>query len=101
VILRISRGVNPQPPSALNSKVPRDLEAICLKCLEKEPGQRFATAHALADHLRCYLEDTPFPLPALPKKFFYRHPLWFLLGAVALVTVLFGSLNTLYNLHYF
>ena len=34
----------PVPPSQLQRKTPRDLETICLKCLQKEPGKRYATA---------------------------------------------------------
>jgi tetratricopeptide (TPR) repeat protein len=42
---------DPVPPSRMNGQVPRDLETICLKCLGKEPRQRYATAAALADDL--------------------------------------------------
>jgi serine/threonine protein kinase len=47
--------VNPEPPSRWRPKVPRELDAICLKCLEKEPDRRYSTASALAEDLERFL----------------------------------------------
>jgi len=50
---------DPVPPRLLNPSVPRDLEVICLKCLEKEPRRRYATAQTLAEDLQRFLADQP------------------------------------------
>jgi serine/threonine-protein kinase len=45
----------PVHPRSLNAKTPRDLETICLKCLDKSPSQRFSSAQELAEELERFL----------------------------------------------
>ncbi len=51
--------VDPVSPSRIQFRVPRDLETICMKCLQKEPRKRYATAKELADDLNRYLVGEP------------------------------------------
>lgn len=51
--------VDPVSPRTLNPAIPRDIETICLKCLEKSPARRYQTGQELADELQRFLEDRP------------------------------------------
>jgi serine/threonine protein kinase len=50
---------NPVPPRKVDSEIPRDLEAICLKALAKHPNDRYRSAASLARDLRAYLRGEP------------------------------------------
>ena len=82
----------PVPPSRLQPKVPRDLETVCLKCLQKEPHRRYATAEAMAEDLRHFQAGEPImarPAGSLERavKWVRRRPA----AALALAGVIAGS----------
>ena len=57
--LDLVKNSEPVPPRRLQPGLDRDLETICLKCLEKEPQKRYETADALADDIAAYLAGEP------------------------------------------
>ncbi len=50
---------DPDPPRSVRSSVPKDLETICCKAMERDPDRRYPSAAALAADLRRYLDDEP------------------------------------------
>ena len=64
----------PEAPTRHNHNVPRDLEVICLKCLEKEPKGRYASAAALAEDLTRWLDGMP--IAARPAGMTLRIRMW-------------------------
>jgi hypothetical protein len=57
--LVLVREAPPEPPRRVNRGVDRDLEAVCLKCLHKDPSRRYSTAEALAEDLGRWLSGEP------------------------------------------
>ncbi len=88
----------PVRPSALKPDIPRDLETICLKCLEKQPARRYATADALAEDLQRYLDGVPvrarpISIPARLWRWAKRRPA--LAGLTAALSLALTGLLTL------
>src|SRR5262249_38731031 len=86
--IRIVVEEEPRPPAQLGSDVPRDLQIICLKCLEKDPAKRYASARDLAEDLRRFLDGEPIrarPVPVYERvwKWCRRRP-----TAAALIAVI-------------
>ena len=80
-------------PRKLNSDVPKDLETICLKCMEKDPERRYPSAFALRDDLQRFLRDEPVaarPITRLARAWRWsrRHPA----AAISVALILFMSI---------
>jgi serine/threonine protein kinase/WD40 repeat protein len=93
--LEMARSKEPIPPSRLQSAVPRDLETICLKCLEKEPANRYTTAAELGQDLARFIQGMPIsarPVGVVEHAWRWakRKPL--LAGLSSIISVLFVAL---------
>jgi tetratricopeptide (TPR) repeat protein len=85
----------PPSPRKFDGRVPRDLETICLKCLQKEPSSRYDTAQALGDELDRFLAGKPIlarPVGRLERfvRWCRRNPLVAGSATMAVVCLLFG-----------
>jgi WD40 repeat protein/predicted Ser/Thr protein kinase len=84
----------PTAPHKIRAKVPRDLEAICLRCLEKSPDRRYPTAQAVADDLDRFLHH--YPVSACPPSLIRRgtylcRRIWKPLTAVVVTLLIVGA----------
>ena len=90
----------PERPTLINRRIDRELETICLKCLEKDPKRRYGSAEALAEDLERWLRNEP--VQARPStrwrrtlKWIRRKPAIAALLAAILLVVGFGALGIL------
>ena len=83
----------PPRPRSLNPSVPRDLETICLKCLEKSPAKRYASAMVLKEDLDRFLDDRPIlarPVGIIEKtyRWYRRRPVIGTMAATLVVLLI-------------
>lgn len=98
-VLRQAMETEPLSPRLLNRSVPKDLETICLKCLEKEPAGRYRSAGLLADDLQRFRNGEPIsarPIGRMSRvwRWCRRKPLAAGLSAALLLSIV-GTVVTL------
>lgn len=90
------QSAEPVRPRQLAPGIPRDLETVCLKCLEKDPRKRYQTAEGLAADLKRFLEGRPVlarPVGAIGRvrRWARREPGWALLAAGVFLAVVVAT----------
>jgi tetratricopeptide (TPR) repeat protein len=100
--VRMVLETQPRQPWLYNSKVDRDLETICLKCLEKEPGGRYAAAQDLAEDIERFLRNEPIQSRRVSQverawRWCKRKPLVASLIAALIVVVAVGFAGVLWE----
>jgi serine/threonine-protein kinase len=89
----------PDNPSRSNPAIDRDLQTICLKCLQKEPARRYASAEALAGDLDCWLARKPIQARAIGRvarlwRWCRRNPVGAALVGTAALAVIVLAVST-------
>jgi TolB-like protein/Tfp pilus assembly protein PilF len=91
--IRLLLDSEPRQPRLLNRKIDRDLSAVCLKCLEKNPRHRYSSALALAEDLERWLRHEP--IRAKRSGFFTRVQKWVqrnrIIAALMLLSVILAA----------
>jgi WD40 repeat protein len=99
----LAKVINDDPPGprTLDSHVPRDLDTVCLKCLEKEPARRYATAGELAADLRRFVDGKPVVARRTgrlgrARRWVQRNPALAFLLAATIATLVGGAIVSSY-----
>ena len=98
------RASAPDKPTTINKKIPRDLEVICLKCLEKDQKRRYASAQEVADDLHRWLNGEPIvarPVNAVARSWMWckRRPALAALGGALAAAILGGMIGIAWQWH--
>ena len=92
----------PEKPTTINKKIPRDLEVICLKCLEKDQNRRYASAQEVADDLHRWLNGEPIlarPVNAAARSWMWckRRPALAALAGALAAAILAGAVGIVWQ----
>ena len=95
-LLRQVRECEPAPPRLLDPSIPRDLQKICLKALDKNPAKRYATSTAFSEDLQRFIENRPVLArptgPLLRAARLAKRSPWLTAALAGLVLALIGGI---------